>query len=516
MSRRDLTLIFVIALAARIAVAAFQAHPGYMDAYYYAVGADRLAGGHGFTEPYVWNYLDDPTSLPHPSHLYWMPLPSLLGALSMSILGSTYRALQAPFVLLSALIPLIAYAIAWRATARRRPAWIAALLATFSGFYLPFWGVPESFAPYAVFGSVALLLSGTGTSRRAMILTGACAGLAHLTRADGILLLAPLLPKRFSLPNNDNRRRAPISRLQSSVLVLLGYLIVMSPWFARNVGVVGAPISPAGMQTLWLCNYDELFSFGVRLDVSHWLGCGLGHLAAAKLRGLGSGLVHLIAENGLVYLAPLMLVGLWRMRRERLFGAAIGYLVLLYLAMTLAFTFVGERGGLFHSGAALAPFLYAAAPIGLEAAVDAVARRRQRWNAGAANRVFGAGVVALAALFSVTIVVGRVIVPGWNRADWAYRQAGDWLAGQGDRVSIVVAGNPPGLTYHTGHPSIVTPNGNVDVLLAAADRFGARWIVLDANRPAGLAEVYADPESCPRLTLAARFGDTYLLEVAER
>ncbi len=513
--RRDLLAIFVAALLARSAVAAFQAQPGYMDADYYTVGAQRLAAGFGFSEPFVWNYLDNPAWLPHPSHLYWMPLPSMLGAAALVIFGSTYRAAQLPFVLLASIVPLIAYAIAWRVTLQRRAAWIAALLAVFSGFYLPFWGVPESFAPYAVFGSVALLLAGTARSKRGWLAAGVFAGLGHLTRADGLLLLLPMLFRtRMNTDSTEQKTLSAFIRVDPRpILLLLGYLAVMLPWFARNVSITGAPISTAGAQTLWLCNYDELFSFGVTLDLNHWLGCGIDQIVAAKARALGSGLLHLVAENGLVFLAPLMAAGLWRLRRDRLFRPAIIYLVLLYLAMTLAFTFVGERGGLFHSSAALLPFLCAAAPIGLEAIVGAIARRRSSWNAESATRLFGVGVVALAAIFSAVIVWSRVIGSDWNRADAAYRDAGAWLAGQGDANSIVVAGNPPGFTYHTGHPSIVIPDGDADTLIGAARRFGAKWLVLDANRPAPLAALYADPNSDSRFKLFATFDGTYLFQI---
>jgi hypothetical protein len=267
---------------------------------------------------------------------------------------------------------------------------------------------------------------------------------------------------------------------------------------------------------LWLCSYDELFSFGVRLDVNHWLGCGIDQIIASKLRGLGQGLVHLVAENGLIFATPLMAAGLWRMRRSPVFRPAIVYLVLLFLAMTLAFTFVGDRGGLFHSSAALMPFLCAAAPIGLESIVGAVARRRPQWNVAVANRVFGIGLVVLAVALSVSIVWARVIGPDWNRADAAYREAGAWLAGQGDGDSVVVAGNPPGFTYHTGHPSIVIPNGDATTLAAAAERFGAKYVLLDANRPQGLSALYADPDSDARFRSVARFGTTVLLEIARR
>ena len=92
--------------------------------------------GRGFTEPFIWNYLDDPQALPRPSHQYWMPLPSILAALSMRVLGVNFRAAQVPFVLLSALLPVIAYAIAWQTSVNRRHAWAAALFTLFSGFFV--------------------------------------------------------------------------------------------------------------------------------------------------------------------------------------------------------------------------------------------------------------------------------------------------------------------------------------------------------------------------------------------
>ena len=133
--RRDWALVFILALAARVVFALPQAQPGYMDACYYTVGAQQLAAGRGFTEPFIWNYLDDPAGLPRPSHQYWMPLPSILAALSMRIAGHQLSAqLRSHLPVLSALLAVIAYGIAWQTSASRRHAWAAAVLAIFSGF----------------------------------------------------------------------------------------------------------------------------------------------------------------------------------------------------------------------------------------------------------------------------------------------------------------------------------------------------------------------------------------------
>jgi len=67
----------------------------------------------------------------------------------------------------------------------------------------------------------------------------------------------------------------------------------------------------------------------------------------------------------------------------------------------------------------------------------------------------------------------------WNEREAAYGEIGRWLAekaaaGQG---VVVMAGDAPGLTWHTGHLAIAVPNEPLDTVLAVADRYGARYLV---------------------------------------
>jgi 4-amino-4-deoxy-L-arabinose transferase-like glycosyltransferase len=486
-----------------------------MDAAYYLVGGQRLAQGYGFADPYVWHYLDRPQTLPHPSHLYWMPLPSILVAISQAVFGVNYRAAQILFVFLSAVLPVLAYLIASRISGIRRHAWIAALLTIFSPFYLPYWGVPESFAPFAVFGALALYWASAET-RWKWLAAGACAGLAHLSRADGILLLLPVLLVQVRARDPVGRRRIFILHPSSLILVISGYLVVMLPWFLRNLSVIGAPLSTAGSQTIWICNYDELFAYGQQFDLSHLLSCG--NALATRINGVASGAIHWLAEAGMIFLAPLIVIGLRLERRARVLRAAMWYALLLFAAMTLVFTFAGDRGGLFHSTGALLPFFYAAAPIGLDGAIGWVAERRRNWNAATARRVFSVALVAYAVMLSFFIYRGRVIGPDWsdpiwNKSDQAYAAIGQWLRERAELNSIVMVNNPPGFTYQTGRPSIVVPYGDENDLLRAADQFGATWLVLDTNRPEPLAGLYAEPNSERRLIPAATFGSIFVLEI---
>jgi hypothetical protein len=183
--------------------------------------------------------------------------------------------------------------------------------------------------------------------------------------------------------------------------------------------------------------------------------------------------------------------------------------------MTLIFAFPGARGGLFHSGAALLPFIYAAAAIGLEGTVDWIAARRRHWDARTAKRVFGVGLVALAILLSGFIYYNRVLKnDAWNRSDLVYTTVAAWIAANDPAVTVMI-NNPPAYRYHGGGLSVVVPNENLETTLQAARQFRADYLILDANHPAPLAELYRQPSDQPGLSLVKTFGDVYIFEIVQ-
>ena len=64
-----------------------------------------------------------------------------------------------------------------------------------------------------------------------------------------------------------------------------------------------------------------------------------------------------------------------------------------------------------------------------------------------------------------------------------------------------MVGNAPGFTWHTGHPAIAVPNESLDTILTAADRYGARYLVLDSARPRTTDDLYAGRTMDHRLIL---------------
>lgn len=524
--RRDLLALFALGVSVNALAAVFVTQPGYMDAHYYFGGALQLARGHGFSEPYVWNYFSPLRELPAPSHLYWMPLTSLVSApllaLAEVLAGGalpnalTFRVAQLPMVLAAAALPLLAYGSAQTFTGNRRHAWAAALLTLFSAFYFPFWTNTDSFALFGLCAAGSLLAfcaaRSSPTPRRFFLLSGALAGLAHLARADGLLVLLCLV--LFNVVTHLRSRLSTFNLLPSSFSIALGYLLVMAPWLLRNWLVVGAPLAPNGARALWLTNYDELFTYyPERLTLARFLAHGWEQILRDKWDAFGVNGWNLAAAQAGIIAFPFVVVGLWVLWRQPLAQLAALYGAALFAAMTLAFTFPGARGGYFHSGAALLPFVAALAVAGLDATVDAAGRVLKHWQPQRSKPIFTVLLVLGAVVLTALRFAPMVRAANQPPPDLVYAEIGRWLRQVDGAGAVVAVNNPPAFFYHTGLASIAIPADDVDTLLRGMADFKARWLVLDANVAAGLAGLAAEPESEPRLQLRATFGETYVLEL---
>jgi hypothetical protein len=233
--------------------------PGYTDAYYYFNAAQRLVTGKGLTDAALWTYLGGPDRLPGPSHTYWMPLASLAQAAAMTALGAHFGAAQVASLMAFVGLVVAGAGAGWSVGGTRRQAWLAGLLVLFSGFFTPFWTTTDTFGLFGLVGAGCLLALGRGRavrSSRWFALAGALAGLAHLTRADGILL-AGVVALVALWPGSVGARR----QLRLAVVGALAYALVMLPWLARNMVEMGAPLPGAGGDAIWLRGYEELANY---------------------------------------------------------------------------------------------------------------------------------------------------------------------------------------------------------------------------------------------------------------
>ena len=291
----------------------------------------------------------------------------------------------------------------------------------------------------------------------------------------------------------------------------MGYLIVMMPWFIRNLSVFGTPLAPGGARALWVLNYDELLTFPASvLTFERWWAAGVGEILRARGGALWLNLQTTLGVQGQVFLLPLILWGLWRMRERQ--AVRLGSLAwaLTLAVMTVVFPFSGARGGFFHSGAAVQPLFWAVAPVGLEAFVTWGGRVRG-WRVGQAQKVFGAGLVGLA-IFLTAVIFGMRVLPEEHGPN--YRDVEQKLVDMGAKPeALVMVNNPPGYFLASGRPAVVVPYCDEAVLLEVAEKYGVQYLVLDENVPVGVRGLYEAPEVAQGLQYLGALNGFQLFEV---
>jgi len=498
--KRILLVLFAISLLVRALTAWTLDHPGYFDAFYYYHLAQNMADGQGLTENLVWNYLDDPTTLPRPGAQYWMPLAAFWGWLGIVTFRflEPWRAAQIPYVILSALLPTLSAWIAWRSWGKRSWAVASGLLTLFSGFYFVYWVVPDNFLPFALTTALCFLGLGKATDPtsthplRYWFIAGIGAGMSHLSRIDGSLLV--LLVAGFWLFRKQRYFR-------EGAAAALGYLLVMAPWFLRNYLVVGTLFPGGGLQTLWLTNYSELFAYETNLTVARYLEWGIGNILNSKLQSAWTCTLIILGAT-LFYMAPLVLVALRKAYSMPLFRPVLWYSVMLLTLMPLVFTFPATRGSLFHSSAALMAWYMAMVPYGLARVVQFIAARRSTWNVVQATQVLGTGFIILAIGITIRIYAGTVWLPPppgaalarWNERTDPYGEVGEWLNANADPAAILFVGEPPLYTVVTGKPSLGIPSDGVAPLTRAAQAWEANYFLLDYDNSRSYRTMYDEQQ----------------------
>jgi hypothetical protein len=507
MTFRNYVILFFISLLVFVIAASFQHSPGYMDADYYLLTGQQLAEGRGFTEPVLWNYLDNPNGLPHPSHAYWMPLASFIASFGLILLPSLdpFQGSRIFFILLAALIPPHTAKLTFALSKNRGAAFLAGGFAIIPVFYFPYLVTIDTFAISMVLGALffsTVLAYQERSSGSKLVIVGLIAGLLHLARAEGFVWLATGLVSARIL-------RAGWRGLFATVA---GYLLVMGPWFIRNWLVFGSPLAAGPSRSMWMTAYDQLFAYPASaLNFQNWLASGLSAILGARLGALFANLQSAIAVEGAILLAPLVIWAAMRQRAQiALHVAAFAWAALL-VVMSFAFPFSGARGGFFHAAAALQPMVWALAAVGLGYFVEWGAAKRG-WKKTQAAHIFSLGVLVLLAALSVFVFYSRVIASSvWNASAEHYVNLGKELTDLGiSSDAIVMVNNPPGFSLASAHSAIVIPYGGLDVTLSVAQRYGAHVLLLEANHPAGLNDLYSNPEDLPGLSYIASLDGTHI------
>jgi 4-amino-4-deoxy-L-arabinose transferase-like glycosyltransferase len=505
-----LALLFIAALLASLAQAYFIDQPGVVDACYYYGGGVNLARGLGWNEFFLWNYLDPSASIPHPGNMYWMPLPSLLAAAGMFLAGVGFRQAQFPLIILATGFPFLVFLAGKQLTGSFRIALLAGFFSIASGFYVVYWLNTESFLTYAWLGGMIIFLSPRLTSGyrwTEALWIGILCGLAHMTRADGILFLALggfLVLRERSLTGSGRAQR---------ILALgTGYLLSSGVWYIRNLAVWGSLFPPGAEKAAWLVEYNDLFSYPSSIiTMDRFFAGGLNPILDARWSALQSNLATTFFVLGLVFLFPFIGWGIWLLRRKPALRTALLYYLMIFFLMTMIYPFQGSRGGFLHSAAALLCTAAIAASTGLN---DLIARlsRWRKWEAGSAHVVLGGGFAVLALMASAAIFFSRVIGsdPGsvhWSTLNGEYPRGITQLGTGLPESTRFMVNNTTCFHVQTGFQTIPITAGDPAMLLAAADRYDVQYVILDSHIPEGLLSLYLGQATNPRLKRV--FSDEY-------
>ncbi|MGW8251288.1 MAG: hypothetical protein ACWGO1_11650, partial [Anaerolineales bacterium] len=283
--------------------------------------------------------------------------------------------------------------------------------------------------------------------------------------------------------------------------------------------VFGSLLAPDGVKALWFVDYDDLYIYPASLlTPQRWLDSGLSQIAGARLWALGQNLQTSLAVQGGIAMVPLVIWGLWRCRKQRLVQIGLAAWSLLLVIMTIPFPFAGARGGFFHSGAALQPLFWAAIPAGLQGLIDWGISRRG-WKTERAMRMFVPLILALAIILSGFVTFNRVWGPDrsqivWDASSRQYYSLGDELSALGaDSQAVLLVNNPPGMYLSGGRPTVAIPDGGTDSLLAVAEKFHVSYLILEANHPAGLDDLYLNPVDQGDLHYLKTVAGAHLFEI---
>ena len=511
-----LIILIGLSLSISIFIAVFQPFPGYMDADYYFSGGVQLAQGKGFSEPYLWNYFDPSNTIPHPSHGYWMPLASMVAALGMVMTGSqSWLAGRIFFFIVTITIPPLTALLAYSFTKREDLSFLSGIIAIFSGYYAIYMQLTETFSINMLLGVIFFLIAHRKNNITYFFM-GILSGLFHLARADGLLWL--VVSFIIISLNYSRSYHKLFDWIKAYSINLLGYLLVIGPWFIRNYQAFGSLFGPMASDMMWLTHYNQIFSFPPVINFSSWWNQGVNQIIATMISAIKLNLLSTLAVQGNIIFIPLILIGAWRLKKDpRIVYSLIAWIGIFSL-MSIVYPFAGMRGGFFHAGSALQPIFWSMIPVGLVTAVEYLGTRR-KWDISSAKKVFTVSIVALSIIFTSVITVNKLYdsknhVLIWGMEEINYRSINSDIKNTNSENIVVMVNNPPGFFLATGNYAIPIPDGDINNLTAAASEFNANYLILEPDGyPEGLDEIYSGEHIDSRIVLINKFDGLKLYEI---
>jgi 4-amino-4-deoxy-L-arabinose transferase-like glycosyltransferase len=505
--RRYTTLLLIClgALLLRLILLAFVEHPGIADSnHYYNLGR-LLADGEGYNIDYIWQYNNPPDELVHPDD-YWMPLTALFPAASMFVLGQSVQAAVLPFVIMGALVPLVAYAAARQFGCTET---ISLLLAGASAL-LPEFVLnslrTDTTMPNVLLVCTSILLLTHGLRQGSGWVfagSGITAGLAYLVRSDSSLLL-PMLVVTLLVYALWGRNLSRPAGWRYAILVPLLALLIALPWSLRNLQLSGTISTPKLEQMFYLTDYREHNVYSTELNLQTLLA------SQTPLQLIGKRLFEMAASIKLMYTTldvflPVAVAGglllLFAARDRDRFLTLAPTLILLggmFVFYTVLVPFKSQGGSFKKAYLTIIPLLLPLAGYALERAIH---DPRLRTGAMLLGLIFlGANAVELVRADM------RFLHTYLQYMDATVQQVHNLPDTNGDGEIILMAQDPFMLRFF-GIRSVIMPMEERDTILEVARRYEVDYLMMPPDRPS-LDPLYLGTETDARFVHVADVAGT--------
>ncbi len=484
--------LFVVALTMRLVAIGLVRFPLTEGSAYYTAVAQNLVAGRGMVVDAIWSYATPPLILPRPAFELWQPLASLIAAVPMPFLEASFASAQLAFAFMGALIAPMAWYVARDAARRigldeRRANTLsvgAGVLAAISGPFVLATVLPDSTLPFTVLAVAACLVLPAAISgdRRAIAALGVLAGLAYLTRMEGLYLGVTFVLLGIGLRVGW---RLLIGRAAAVAAIAA---LVAAPWWLRNLTTFGSALPGQVSDNLFATRNEQIFGYMDQPTLEGFLAQGsatmLGNIAEAFRHDIVN--VLLIPSVAVVLIAAIALLA-GRRHATALKGSPLAALLLLggfTLIVTSVLFPVPTLWGTFeHAAGPLLVALIVTASLGADAFVARVRAWRNwpRSNAWLAP----ATLVALTVPLTLLQLTGAATNSREEQQRFAALAATvpQALAAAGvDPSTPLITDRPVWLSQALGRYALALPDEPADDVLTLARDFGAQAVVVVEDR----------------------------------
>jgi hypothetical protein len=507
-------VIFLVALVVRDWAARQVPFPIPEDATYYWGVARNLVEGRGLVSDALWSYVTparDPATgsfglfFPRPAFEIWLPLPTLLAAVPMLLLGSTSYspALIVP-VLTGALVPVLAWRVAADLAAERAlPPGRARTLALGTGLVtavsLPLVissAVLDSTAPFGVAALAVCLLAarllreprGARVRDLRLVGLGLALGLAALARNEAVWVALAWAALAATAAGASRAVRARLVMVPAVVA-----LAVVAPWLVREAITFGSPLPGQAITNAWAITGFEIFAWKEPATLAGYLATGPAAWLGDRIGGFSHNLLNVLVLPGMP-IAAVGLAGLPWVARSRSLRLLVVSTVVTFAVTTLAFPVQTTWGTYLHAAAPAHVLLVVSGLAALDAGLAWVGRRRD-WTrpvawlgplfAGAGALLFlGLGIPAYGDNAAATEARYAALTA-------RFAAGGDPL----DPAVPVIANHPIWVAEANRIRALALPDEPISSALEIARTFGARYVVLDGEAGGWPARLATDPDA---------------------